>query len=333
MKVILDAFGGDNAPLEAIEGALIATEKDKDIEVILCGDENKINEILNGRGERISIFDCKEVIEGDDDPIWAVKNKKNSSVIEGLNLLKEGKGNVFISAGNTGAVFTAANLIVKRIKGVKRSGLGMFLPSDKGPKLLFDIGANVTLSPEYLNQLAIMGSAYYENVVGGNNPSVGLINIGTEETKGTDTLVSAYKLMSENTLINFKGNCEARDLLKGDFDVMICEGFTGNIMIKTLEGTAKALMTGIKNAFMKNTLSKICALGVKGGVYEFKKKFDYKEYGAAPVIGLRMPVMKAHGSSDRKAFANAVLNSKAYVNSGVIEKIAAKMNTLSGDEE
>lgn len=323
MKFILDAFGGDNAPLEIIEGANLAIKKDSDIEIILCGDENEIKKYADLSSGRISILDCKEKIEGDDDPIRAVKTKKDSSMIKGLELLKDGGGDVFITAGNTGACFAAANLIIKRISGIKRSALGTFLPSKNGPKLLFDAGANVTLSPEYIVQLAVMGSVYFENVTNTKNPSVGLINIGVEETKGTETLVEAYKLLSEDKRINFKGNCEARDILKGDFDVMVCEGFTGNIILKTLEGTAKEIMTGIKNIFTANLFSKLCALGIKKGLGEFKKKFDYKEYGAAPIIGLKKPVMKAHGSSDRKAIFNAIINTKAYVESDVISKISA----------
>ena len=333
MKVILDAFGGDNAPFEIVEGAKLALEKDKSLEIILCGDKSKLDEILNLQSERLTVYDCKEIIEGEDDPIWAVRNKKDSSMIVGLNLLKEQKGDVFISAGNTGALFTGANLIVKRIKGVKRAGLGTLLPSQKGPKLLFDAGANVTLSPDNLTKLAIMGAIYYENVTGTKNPSVGLINIGAEETKGTDNLVEAYKLLKEQNTVNFKGNCEARDILAGDFDVMVCEGFTGNIVLKTIEGVAKAFMSEIKSIFMANIISKISSLGVKKGLYTFKKKFDYKEYGAAPVIGLKMPVMKAHGSSDRKAIMSAILNSRAYVESKVIDKITMAVAKDADTEE
>ena len=325
MKIILDAFGGDNAPVEIIEGANLAIKQDKDIEIVLCGNEEEIKKYADLSSGRMSILNCSEKIEGEDDPIWAVKNKKDSSMIKGLELLKEDGGDVFISAGNTGACFTAANLIVKRIKGIKRSGLGTLLPSQDGPKLLFDAGANVTLSPEYIVQLAVMGSAYFENATGKKNPTVGLINIGVEETKGTDTLVEAYKLLKEDERINFKGNCEARDILKGEFDVMVCEGFTGNIVLKTIEGTAKAFMTEIKSIFLKSAITKLSFLGVKKGLSAFKKKFDYKEYGAAPIIGLKKPVMKAHGSSDRKAILNAILNSKSYVETGVIEKITALM--------
>lgn len=330
MKVILDAFGGDNSPDEIIKGAFLALE-DKDIEVILCGDEGKIKKVMadeNLSSDRVSICHCTEKIEGDDDPIKAVKHKKDSSVIVGLNLLKEGGGDVFISAGNTGAVFTAANLILKRIKGVKRSALAIYLPSEKGPKLMLDAGANVVLSPEYMNQLAVMGSVYYETDKNIKNPALGLINIGVEETKGTDNLVEAYKLLRDNPNINFKGNCEARDVLKGDFDVMVCDGFTGNIILKTIEGASKTLMKGIKNIMMKNIFTKICSLGIKGGLYEFKKQFDYKEYGGTPIIGLKKPVIKAHGSSDAKAIKNAILNCRSYVESDIIEKIEAKINNV-----
>lgn len=324
MKVILDAFGGDNSPLEIIRGAYDAVIKDNSIEVILCGDENKIKDILekeNLISDKLSIYDCKEVIENTDDPILAVKTKKESSIIKGLELLKDDGGDVFISAGNTGALFTAANLIIKRIKGVKRSAIGVLLPTERGIKFLFDSGANVTLSPEYYNQLAIMGSTYYSLVMNKKSPKVGLVNIGVEEKKGTENIIEAYKILKDNNKINFGGNCEARDVLIGDFDVVICDGFTGNIILKTIEGTAKELSGGIKKMFKKNIITKICALILSSGIKEFKKKFDYQEQGAAPIIGLRKPVMKAHGSSNRKAITSAILNSKSYVNSDTISKI------------
>ncbi len=329
MKVILDAFGGDNSPLEVIKGAYQAVCKDSSIEVILCGNEEIINKVISENNlahKNFSIKHCTEKIEGDDDPIKAVKTKKDSSIIVGLNLLKEDGGDVFISAGNTGAVFTGANLILKRIKGIKRSALAIYLPTKNGPKLMLDAGANVTLSPEYLNQLAMMGATYIETDMGIKNPTVGLINIGAEETKGTETLVEAYKILSENTKINFKGNCEPRYILDGEFDVIVCDGFTGNIIIKTIEGVSKTLMKGLKNIMYKSLTSKICALGLKKGLYEFKKQFDYKEYGGTPIIGLKKPVIKAHGSSDAKAFMNAILNCKGYVESDIIANIERKMD-------
>lgn len=328
MRVILDAFGGDNSPFEIIKGAEMAVNKKSDVEVVLCGDENKIKEIMekeNIKSDRIFIKHCSEKIEGDDDPIKAVKEKKDSSIIVGLNMLKDDEGDVFISAGNTGAVFTAANLIIKRIKGVKRSALAIYLPSEKGPKLMLDAGANVTLSPEYINQLAVMGSVYYETDKNVKNPSVSLINIGAEETKGTENLVSAYNLLKNNNLINFKGNCEPRYILSGDYDVMVCDGFTGNIILKTIEGVSKTLMKGIKNIMLKSVLTKICSLGLKSGLYEFKKQFDYKEYGATPILGLRKPVMKAHGSSDRRAIMNAIINCETFVLSDIIKNIEEKL--------
>ena len=327
MKVILDAFGGDNAPIEIIKGAYAAVEE-SDVTVILCGDEEKIKKTMkdeNISSDRLLIHHCTEVIEGNDDPIKAVKHKKDSSIVSGLNLLKDGGGDVFISAGNTGALFTAANLIIKRIKGVKRSALGIYLPSEKGPKLMLDSGANVTLSPEYINQLAVMGSVYFETDKGVKNPTVGLINIGIEETKGTENLVEAYNLLKENSAINFKGNCESRYILTGDFDVLVCDGFTGNIILKTIEGVSKTLMKGIKKVMTATLISKICALGLKKGMYEFKKQFDYKEYGATPIIGLRQPVMKAHGSSDMKAIKNAILNCRTFVESDIIANIEKKI--------
>lgn len=328
MRVILDAFGGDNSPVEAIKGAAQAV-KESDVTVILCGDKEKIKKVMAEKkisSDRLLIHHCSEIIEGDDDPIKAVRKKKDSSIVSGLNLLKDGGGDVFISAGNTGAVFTAANLIIKRIKGIKRSALAIYLPTEKGPKLMLDAGANVALSPEYINQMAVMGSVYYETDKNSKNASVGLINIGIEETKGTENLVEAYNLLKSNEEINFKGNCEARYVLTGDFDVLVCDGFTGNIILKTIEGASKTLMKGIKNVMMKNVLSKICSLGIKSGLYEFKKQFDYKEYGGTPIIGLRQPVMKAHGSSDARAFKNAILNCRTFVESDIIANIEKKIN-------
>lgn len=329
MKVILDAFGGDNSPNEVIKGAYLAVCKDPSVEVILCGNEEIIKKVIsenNYSHKNISIKHCTEKIEGDDEPIKAVKTKKDSSIIVGLNLLKENGGDVFISAGNTGAVFTAANLILKRIKGIKRSALAIYLPTKNGPKLMLDAGANVTLSPEYLNQLAMMGATYIETDMGVKSPAVGLINIGAEETKGTETLQEAYKILSENKNINFKGNCEPRYILDGEFDVMVCDGFTGNIILKTVEGVSKTLMKGIKELMYKSIITKLCALGLKKGLYEFKKRFDYKEYGGTPIIGLQKPVIKAHGSSDSRAFMNAILNCRGYVESDIIKNIEAKMN-------
>ena len=328
MRVILDAFGGDNSPLEIIKGAAWAI-KESDVEVILCGDEDKIKDVMEKENislERITIKHCTEVINGDDDPIKAVKTKKDSSIIVGLNLLKDDEGDVFISAGNTGAVFTAANLIIKRIKGIKRSALAIYLPSENGPKLMLDAGANVTLSPEYLNQMAMMGSLYFKTDMKKDDAKVGLINIGIEETKGTETLVEAYKILKENKDINFKGNCEPRYILSGDFDVLVCDGFTGNVMIKTLEGVSKTIMSGIKKVMTKNIITKLCSLSIKGGLSEFKKQFDYKEYGGTPIIGLKKPVIKAHGSSDKKAIKNAILNCLSYVESDIIFEIEEKIN-------
>lgn len=333
MRVILDAFGGDNSPAEIIKGAALAV-CDSDITVILCGDEEKIKKVMKDEKishERLLIHHATEVIAGDDDPIKAVRNKKDSSIVSGLNLLKDGGGDVFISAGNTGAVFTAANLIIKRIKGVKRSALAIYLPSEKGPKLMLDAGANVTLSPEYINQLALMGSVYYKTDKGKKDATVGLINIGIEETKGTENLVEAYNLLKNNKDINFKGNCESRYILSGNFDVLVCDGFTGNIILKTIEGVSKTLMSGIKGVMMKSILTKICSLGLKKGLYEFKKQFDYKEYGATPIIGLRQPVMKAHGSSDAKAIKNAILNCRTYVQSDIIANIEEKIVDIKVD--
>lgn len=329
LKLIIDGFGGDNAPDEVIKGVYETLPK-TDAEFIISGDENilkaRIRELGLKPDERISFLHAEEIVEGDDEPVEAIKKKKDSSLVKGLYALKENQGDAFISAGNTGALFAGATLIVKRIKGIKRAAIVTVMPTAEGPIILLDTGANVSLRAECYPQLALMGAAYSKRLFGTENPRIGLVNIGTEETKGTETVLEAYELLKNTPGINFKGNFEIRNVLTGGCDVIVCDGWTGNIVLKTIEGCASAFMKEIKGIFTKSLKTKLAALAVKSGVGEFKAKFDYKAYGGAPIIGVEKPVIKAHGSSDARAFMNALLQAEKIVKEKVIDDIKSNLS-------
>lgn len=326
MKIAIDAHGGDNAPLEIIKGCKLATDE-LNVQIVLVGKENEIKEIMNKEGISVDTFEivnADEVITMEDDPTSVIKSKKDSSMAVALRLVKDGKCDAFVSAGNTGAVLVGATMIVKRIKGVKRAALGTVFPSEKGPLMLTDIGANVVCKPEYLHQFAMMGSAYMTYMFKIDNPKIGLLNNGTEETKGTELQLEAYKLLKESDL-NFIGNIEGRDIAFGGCDVAVTDGFTGNIALKTYEGIGKMMAANIKGIFKESLLTKIGAIFVLKQLNVFKKKFDYKEYGGAPLLGISKPVIKAHGSSDAKAFKNAIRQAIDFHNSGIIPVIESKL--------
>lgn len=328
MKLIIDAFGGDNAPFEIIKGAADAVN-DIDCEICLVGRENIIKEELlkySYPKEKISIVNADEVIETCEVPTTAIREKKNSSLVVGLELLKNGAGDGFISAGNTGAYLTGAIKYLGRIKGIKRPALATYMPTEKGASIVLDVGANADCKPEYLNQFAVMGSLYSEKVIGVKSPKVGLVNIGVEEAKGNELYKAAHQLLKNETAINFKGNVEARDIPVGDFDVIVADGFTGNVVLKLTEGVAMTFYSMIKKVFTKNTLTKLCAMFLKGGLYEFKKKMDYTEYGGAPLLGINGVCIKAHGSSNAKAIKSAVASAIKFIESDVIGDIAEKIS-------
>ena len=311
MKIVLDCFGGDNAPVEAVIGGISALSENKELSLIMAGDEQKIKKIINDNfgsiPERVEFADASEIIENEDDPISAVRQKKNSSLVVGLTQTAEGKGDAFVSGGNTGAVFTGATLIIKRIKGIKRGAIAPLVPTLKGKAVVIDMGANAECKSEYYPQFALMGSVYAKEVLGIENPKVGLINIGVEHHKGTSVVKEAYSLLEKEKNINFVGNIEARDVLKGDADILVSDGWTGNITVKTVEGTVSAFMEILKSVFYKNIFTKLAAAVLKPQLKEAVKRFDAKETGGALIAGLRAPVIKAHGNSDRTAFKNAVL--------------------------
>lgn len=307
MKVIVDAMGGDNAPKEIIKGSIDAVIE-SDIELILVGKEDLIYKELEQYDydkEKVEIIKASDIITNDDDPATAIRRKKDSSMVVGLNALKEGKGDAFISAGNTGAILAGGLFIVKRIAGIERAALTSIYPTLHGNALLVDAGANVDCKSEYLKQFALMGSIYMENIMEIKNPKVGLINIGVEKTKGNALTKEAYDLL-EASDVNFIGNIEGRDIPQGVANVIVADGFVGNVVLKLTEGMASAIFSKLKDAFMTNTKTKVSAMLIKPQIQELKSMMDYREYGSAPLLGVSKPVFKAHGSSDAYAFKNGI---------------------------
>lgn len=323
MRIIVDVMGGDNAPLETVKGVCQAAAE-YDAEYTVVGNRSEIEKIAQENGLDLSGFElvhAETVIDMEDDPLSVVRAKSDSSMSTGLRLLAEGKGDAFVSTGNTGALFTGATLIVRKIKGIQRAALAMILPVNP-PLLLLDCGANVVVNDEYLEQFAVMGSAYMKKMYKLRSPRVGLLNNGTEESKGTELQRLAYQRLSACNKIKFVGNVEGSAIPNDVCDVLVTDGFTGNVVLKTIEGVSKLMMHSIKDIFYANALTKVSALMVKGRVSEFKKNFDATEHGGAPLLGISRPVIKAHGSSNANAFKNAIRQAIAYSNSGMIYDIA-----------
>ena len=326
MKIIVDAFGGDNAPLSVLEGSALAV-KEYGVNVVLVGDETKIKDCAKENNislDNIEILHADDVMDMHDDPTEIVKTKKNTSMAVGLKALADGLGDAFVSAGSTGALVVGGSLIVKRIKGVKRVALASFIPGKNNNYLMLDIGANADCRPEMLYQFAVMGSVYMEKVDNRPNPTVGLLNIGTEDTKGGELQKESYKLLT-TAPINFVGNVESREIPKGDIDVVVTDGFTGNIALKLIEGVSLTMFSMIKKVLYKNLKTKIAALMIKSGLYEIKSKSDYTEIVGAPLLGTRKPIFKAHGSSNAKAIKNAIGKAAAFAKNEVIEKISGSL--------
>ncbi|WHH59410.1 phosphate acyltransferase PlsX [Petroclostridium sp. X23] len=322
MKIIVDAMGGDNAPVEIIKGSVQAS-KDMDIDIYLVGNEEIISNELNKyqyTKERIHIINAAEVITNDDVPTKAIKTKKDSSLVKGLKMLKNREGDAFVSAGNTGALLTGSLLLVGRIKGIDRPALTPVIPTSTGCSLLIDAGANTNCKPINLLQFGIMGSAYMKKVLDIESPKVGLVNIGAEEGKGNDLTKESYPML-KNAPINFLGNIEARDIPDGSAEVLVCDGFVGNVILKFMEGMGLTFYSNIKNIFTKNIFTYLAAMLVKKGLKDFKKKMDYTEYGGAPLLGIDGVVIKAHGSSNAKAFYYAIKQAKKFTETEVIAEI------------
>ncbi|WP_442599465.1 phosphate acyltransferase PlsX [Neobacillus sp. D3-1R] len=316
MKIAIDAMGGDHAPKEIVLGAIKAIQHYSDLDITLVGDETKINTYLTNK-ERIEVLHTDEVILGTDEPVRAVRRKKNASMVLAAQLVADQKADACISAGNTGALMAAGLFVVGRIEGIERPALTPTLPTVGGEGfLLLDVGANVDAKPEHLLQYAIMGSIYSQKVRGIKNPRVGLLNIGTEEKKGNELTKQTFELL-KSAQVNFIGNVEARDLLDGVADVVVTDGFTGNMVLKTIEGTAMSVFKMLKGALTSSLKSKLAAAVLKPDLKVLKNKMDYSEYGGAGLFGLKAPVIKAHGSSDAQAIFSAIRQAKEMVDQDV----------------
>ena len=317
-------MGGDKAPEETVKGVIQAA-KEFNASFILVGNRNDIERIAAENDfdiRRMDIVHTESVITMEDDPLCVVRSKQDSSMAVGLRMLAEGQGDAFVSTGNTGALFTGATLIVRKVKGIHRAGIGSILPM-QNPVLLLDMGANVTVTDENLEQFGVIGSAYMSKMFGIDRPRVGLLNNGAEDCKGTELQRSAYQRLKNNTDINFVGNIEGNVLPFNSCDVIVADGFTGNILLKTMEGLGKLLLGSLKDVIYGSTVTKLAALTMKKQLGGMKKQFDATEYGGAPILGISKPVIKAHGSSNAKAFKNAIRQAITYAESGAIYDIAA----------
>ena len=335
MKVLVDAFGGDNAPLEIIKGCILCLKQYEGLSIGLVGNRELIEQCAKEHDlslDEMQIFDAPDRISMEDEAGEIMKSKKNSSMAVGLQLLAKGEGDAFLSAGNSGALIMGATLIVKRIKGVKCPAFAPVMPSSGGPVLLIDSGANIDVRPDMLQQFGVMGSVYMENVLHIQNPRVALANVGTEDHKGGELQHEAFRLL-KNSGLNFIGNMEARDFPAGACDVIVADGFTGNIIIKMYEGVAKELMKKIKEMFMKNAKTKLAALMIKKDIYELKQYFDYNQYGASPVIGVAKPVLKTHGSAKAETIVTSMRSVMEYTNCNVIGQIADRVAQLKDRKE
>lgn len=344
MKIILDAMGGDHAPEAPVLGALQAV-KDFDAQIILMGRGPEILDVLKKNGiedlpDGVQIAHADDVVDMHDDPADAVRKKKNSSMMLGLRMLAEGEGDAFVSAGSTGALLSGATLLVKRVKGVRRAAMGPSIPNKKGGKtVILDCGANAECTPEFLLQFALMGTLYAKKNMGIQNPRIGLLNIGTEDSKGGQLQKDTYALLTkaaEQGLMNFVGNVEARAVPLGEVDVVVCDGFSGNVLLKSIEGTAMFMGSLMKHKIFKRSVySLIGYLFCRRGVNDVMKMMDYREIGGTPFLGIKKPVIKAHGSSDARAFRNAVKQAMEVAESDIsaeLEQGLAAMKELQGDD-
>ncbi len=334
MNIIVDAFGGDNSPLAVIEGAAMAVAE-YGVDITLTGDEGVIRELAEKNGislDKISIIHTESVIDIHEEPTEIIKSRSDCSMAVGLRALAEGKGDAFVSAGSTGALVVGATFIAKRLKGIKRAALAPIMPTAKGHVILMDAGANVDCRADMLVQFGIMGSCYMEKVLGIKSPKVGLLNVGAEDTKGRDLDIEAYHML-EKAPLNFYGNLEARDFPNGACEVAISDGFTGNIALKLYEGMGSFFSRELKGMLSSGLRGKLAALLIMPQIKAFKKKIDYTEIGGAVLMGISKPVIKAHGSSNAKAFCNAIRQAKNCVEGDVIGAISASLAELESSKK
>ncbi len=335
MKIIVDAMGGDNAPLEIVKGAL-AGQKHWGVDIVFTGDENAIREALTRCGQPevpagMEIISTSQTVEMCDDPATVFRRKKDTSMGVGLTMLREGQGDALVSAGSTGALLTGATLITKRIHGIRRAAMAPVIPTTTGQAVLIDCGANAECTPEYLVQFAYLGNFYAQQVLGLAKPRVGLLNIGAEDSKGTDLqkqTLARLRQAAEEGHLHFIGNIEAKEAIKGGCDVIVTDGFSGNILLKTMEGVGSFAGSALKGMFKKNLLTKLAALAVMPGLNDFKAKLDPNKVGGTAFIGIARPVIKAHGASNAEAIENAIGQAAAFARSGLIEKIEENVNLM-----
>ena len=336
VRVALDAMGGDNAPGEIVKGALWALRENEQLAVTLVGREEAINRELEGQEypkDRLTIVNATEEISCDEAPVYAVRTKRDSSLVVAMNLVHKGEADAFVSAGSTGAILVGSVIYIKRIRGVERTPLAPLIPTEKGVSLLIDCGANVDAKPSQLVQFAKMGSIYMEHVVGKKNPTVGLVNIGVEEEKGNQLVKDTYPLLKECRDINFIGSVEAREIPSGAADVIVCEAFVGNVILKLYEGLAKTFMRTIKKGMMSSFRGKIGGALAKPALKKTLKTFDSSEYGGAPMLGLNGLVVKTHGSSKAVEVRNSLLQCITFVSQKIEDKIRAELGAEGAKEE
>ena len=332
MRIITDAMGGDNAPVEIVKGTLAAAAKRPDVEMVLVGREEAVPAAMGQQAPaNVAVVNATEVIEICDDPATAFKKKKDSSITVGLNMLKTGEGDAFVSAGSTGALLSAATLVVKRIKGIRRAAMCPVIPTAAGQAVLIDCGANAECTVEYLVQFAYLGSFYASHVLGIKNPRVGLLNIGAEPSKGDSLRLETWPVLQaagERGEINFIGNIEAKEAIKGGCDVIVADGYSGNIMLKTIEGVGSYLGGEVKKLFLQSAKTKIAGLLVQSGLKAFKAQLDPDRVGGTAFLGISKPVIKAHGSSGAYAIENAVYQAVRVAESAIIAEIEANVDKM-----
>ena len=332
--IALDAMGGDNAPDAIVSGAILALRKYPDISILMAGPEATLQRLISGADDvrdRIGILPAEDTISMDEPPMMAVRRKVDSSLVKAMMAVREGRAQAFVSAGSTGAVLAGGMLRIGRIPGVERPALAPILPGAKKPFLLIDCGANVDCQPKYLTQFGLMGSVYMKSVMGVKDPAVGLVNIGVEEEKGNKLTKETYQLMKRQTSYRFAGNCEAREIPSGDFDVVVTDGFAGNVILKYTEGIVGTVTGMLKNRMMETPRSKLGALLAKPAFRAFKKDMDYNAVGGAPMLGVQAAVVKAHGSSGDVAIMNAIRQAREMLEGNVVGKISEGLAGLVDD--
>lgn len=335
MKFAVDGMGGDFSPSAIVEGAVLAVKEYNDIELIITGPEEEIAKELSKYDydkEKITIVNATEIISPNEEPVRAIRRKKDSSISKALQLVKEKKVDGIISAGSTGAFLAGCTLIVGRLKGIDRPALAPVLPGINGPFMIIDVGANADCKPHYLVQFALMGKIYFENVLNTKNPTIGLINIGAEEEKGNELTKNAHKLL-KTTDYNFVGNVEPRDITQGDVKVLVCDGFVGNTVLKMYEGVVASIFSILKENIMSSFTTKLGGMLLKPVFKKIKSEFDYTEYGGTVFLGVNGICVKAHGSSNAKAFKNAIRQAKVAYDNKIVEKIQAELENLGTEKE